>query len=223
MSLAMFAASIDDNSNITLLNEKSENSDTMLNQKRHKKTQRKYPKFENFDTIKVNSMLQKIHESTEDDTDEDKDMFNPPPKPISAGVQKTIRETFSNSNVPNLMTDKFVGNAPKPLEKSDTFDVNDLSNYKDTKAIEEYYNSLLPSYQSQKHKLYNQAPSPNDFHSQSPQDILMKKINYMISLLEEQQDEKTNNVTEEVILYCFLGIFIIAIADTFVRAGKYVR
>ena len=45
----------------------------------------------------------------------------------------------------------------------------------------------------------------------------------MISLLEDQKDEKTNNVTEEVILYSFLGIFIIFIADTFVKAGKYVR
>ena len=45
----------------------------------------------------------------------------------------------------------------------------------------------------------------------------------MINLLEEHQDEKTNNVTEEVVLYSFLGIFIIFIADTFVRAGKYVR
>ena len=55
------------------------------------------------------------------------------------------------------------------------------------------------------------------------QDILLQKLNYMIALLEDQQDEKTNNVTEEVVLYSFLGIFIIFIADTFVRAGKYVR
>jgi hypothetical protein len=54
-------------------------------------------------------------------------------------------------------------------------------------------------------------------------DVLMQKLNYMISLLEDQQDERTSNVTEEVILYSFLGIFIIFIADTFVRAGKYVR
>jgi high-affinity K+ transport system ATPase subunit B len=54
-------------------------------------------------------------------------------------------------------------------------------------------------------------------------EILLQKLNYMISLLEDQQDEKTSNVTEEVILYSFLGIFIIFIADTFVRAGKYVR
>ena len=52
---------------------------------------------------------------------------------------------------------------------------------------------------------------------------LMQKLNYMIHLLEEQQDEKTNHVTEEVILYSFLGIFIIFIVDSFARVGKYVR
>jgi hypothetical protein len=54
-------------------------------------------------------------------------------------------------------------------------------------------------------------------------DILLKKINYMINLLEEHQDERTSNVTEEVVLYSFLGIFIIFIVDSFARVGKYVR
>jgi hypothetical protein len=45
----------------------------------------------------------------------------------------------------------------------------------------------------------------------------------MINLLEEKQDERTNNVTEEVVLYSFLGIFIIFIVDSFSRVGKYVR
>ena len=49
------------------------------------------------------------------------------------------------------------------------------------------------------------------------------KINYMINLLEDQQDERTNNVTEEVVLYSFLGIFIIFVVDSFARAGKYTR
>ena len=54
-------------------------------------------------------------------------------------------------------------------------------------------------------------------------DILLKKLNYMINLLEDQQDEKTENVTEEVVLYSFLGIFIIFVVDSFARVGKYVR
>ena len=54
-------------------------------------------------------------------------------------------------------------------------------------------------------------------------DKLFEKINYMIHLLEEQQSEKTNNVMEEFVLYTFLGVFMIYIVDSFVRAGKYVR
>ena len=45
----------------------------------------------------------------------------------------------------------------------------------------------------------------------------------MIHLLEEQKNEKTGSVTEELILYSFLGIFIIFIVDSFARVGKYVR
>jgi nitrate reductase NapE component len=45
----------------------------------------------------------------------------------------------------------------------------------------------------------------------------------MIHLLEEQQDIKTSHVTEELILYSFLGVFIIFIVDSFARVGKYVR
>lgn len=52
---------------------------------------------------------------------------------------------------------------------------------------------------------------------------LLEKINYMIHLLEQQQHEKTDNITEEFILYSFLGIFIIFVVDSFARAGKYTR
>jgi hypothetical protein len=54
-------------------------------------------------------------------------------------------------------------------------------------------------------------------------DPLLEKLNYMIHLLEEQQDEKTGHVIEELILYSFLGVFIIFIVDSFARAGKYTR
>jgi hypothetical protein len=54
-------------------------------------------------------------------------------------------------------------------------------------------------------------------------DELLEKMNHIISMLEEQQDEKTGNVTEELILYCFLGVFVIFVVDSFARAGKYVR
>jgi len=52
---------------------------------------------------------------------------------------------------------------------------------------------------------------------------LMEKLNYMIRLLEEQQHEQTQNITEEFILYGLLGVFMIYLVDSFSRVGKYVR
>ena len=48
-------------------------------------------------------------------------------------------------------------------------------------------------------------------------------INSIIHLLEEQHNERTEHVTEELVLYCFLGVFIIFVVDSFARAGKYTR
>ena len=52
---------------------------------------------------------------------------------------------------------------------------------------------------------------------------LLEKLNYMIYLLEEQKDEKTGQVTEEVILYVFLGVFVLFVLDSFFKTGKYSR
>ena len=50
-----------------------------------------------------------------------------------------------------------------------------------------------------------------------------EKISYMIKLLEDQKHEKTEGVFEDVILYSFLGIFMIFLVESFTKAGKYVR
>ena len=83
--------------------------------------------------------------------------------------------------------------------------------------VDDYYKVYIPEQKrNEYYKQYN-VGSNND------SDALIQKLNYMISLLEEQQDERTSNVTEEVILYSFLGVFIIFVCDSFVRVGKYVR
>ena len=63
---------------------------------------------------------------------------------------------------------------------------------------------------------YNQTNSNN-------QNELSQKLDYLIHMLEEQRDQKTETVTEELILYSFLGVFIIFVLDSFVRVGKYTR
>lgn len=85
-------------------------------------------------------------------------------------------------------------------------------------AKEQYYKQFMPAYQPHQ----QQQPQQPSYVPRDNSNI-MQKLNYMIHLLEEQKDERTNNVTEEVVLYSFLGIFVIFIVDSFVRVGKYVR
>ena len=78
---------------------------------------------------------------------------------------------------------------------------------------QQYMNTYVP---------YYSKPS-NQANLHGSKDQLMKKLNYMIHLLEKQEDEKTSNVTEELVLYMFLGVFTIFCVDSFARAGKYTR
>ena len=45
----------------------------------------------------------------------------------------------------------------------------------------------------------------------------------LFELIQEEKDSKTNNVTEELVLYMFLGVFVIFIVDSFARVSKYKR
>jgi hypothetical protein len=64
---------------------------------------------------------------------------------------------------------------------------------------------------------------PNTMINTMTNTELLQKLNYTIYLLEEQRSQKSNYVTEEIILYIFLGIFIIFVLDKFSRPGKYTR
>jgi hypothetical protein len=73
------------------------------------------------------------------------------------------------------------------------------------------------------HKPHYAPPIAGGNVSVGINDELMKKVNYMIHMLEQQEVEKTANITEEFILYTFLGVFIIYIVDSFSRSGRYIR
>lgn len=154
--------------------------------------------------------------------------FNPPPQPVlnnkkpDAYARDSSREMAPDELLPNnplqYAPPTFNKGSMKSVEV-DTYSANDASLGK--------YNNYKTSYdppEKLNHKPYyakmgivssNNAPGVDN--------KLMEKINYMIHLLEENQNEKTNNITEEFILYSFLGIFIIFVVDSFARSGKYVR
>jgi hypothetical protein len=105
-----------------------------------------------------------------------------------------------SSNMPDL------GNSNNP------YMTNPYSNYKNV-----YRPQQVTVVSDPRNTYFGQANAPQH------DDKLMEKINYMIHMLEQQHNEKTSNVTEEFILYSFLGVFIIFVVDAFARAGKYTR
>lgn len=68
---------------------------------------------------------------------------------------------------------------------------------------------------------FGEDQSRNKNYETNP--ILMEKLSYLIKLIEKNNDEKINSSTEELLLYFFLGVFVIFAVDSFVRVGKYVR
>ena len=112
----------------------------------------------------------------------------------------------SNSSIDNISNSK---NNVSNLENSDVlnntaFSKNNLSNYSDSYKLN-----------------YNASQNTNTHNYDN--NSLLTKLDYIIHLLEEQHNEKTNYITEELILYLFLGIFILFVLDSFARASKYVR
>lgn len=208
MSLAMFAAPFNNTDNT--LNSDINNTENIMTTKRNNQKHNKTYKRQLNNTVneiinfdKVNSILEKIHTNPESE-DNELSSFNPPPKPESAGVNKTIATEQMTS-------------MQKPPQPNNIVDDLDLNEYKyDEAQSEEYYKKMIPNYTPDTRN-YNRMPNINN------QDLLLQKLNYMISLLEENHDEKTNNVIEEVILYSFLGIFMIFIVDSFTKVGKYIR
>tara|TARA_Y100000287_G_C14194883_1_gene342183 strand:+ start:364 stop:1035 length:672 start_codon:yes stop_codon:yes gene_type:complete len=120
-----------------------------------------------------------------------------------------------NASVKNYMEafTKMGGQAINDNTVPSVDDVNQIKTQNVNDITDGYVTSYVPYY----------TRLNNSKNLQGNEDNLMKKLNYMIHLLEEQQDQKTENVTEELVLYSFLGIFVIFVVDGFARAGKYTR
>ena len=229
MSLAMSAAPYDDNEN--------NNSNSAINNKRttsHNRTQKKFPS-QLIDTDKINNVLQTLHTNTTEGFEDSNGLgdFNPPSPPISSGVQRTTDAKPSPVQpMPSMASPQTLGRPPAPAEEynDERLDLNNFStNYGSKITNEEYYKKFVPNYPKQQaenervnKQYYNQYPAPA-YGVAPDNNVLIEKINYMIHLLEENQDERVGSVTEEVVLYSFLGIFIIFMADSFSRIGKYKR
>ena len=68
----------------------------------------------------------------------------------------------------------------------------------------------------------NEIDRPRVTDYASPPELL-SKLNHIIQMFEEQKEIRTNQKNEEVVMYCFLGIFVIYVLDSFVYIGQYKR
>jgi len=79
----------------------------------------------------------------------------------------------------------------------------------------QYYEQFVPYAES----LAGQLSASEGGGKSGTNAALIEKLNYIIHMLEDKKDEKTGHVIEELVLYCFLGVFIIFIVDTFTHVA----
>jgi hypothetical protein len=112
------------------------------------------------------------------------------------------------------------------LKDIPTTNGNPVSNKMYDSLPSNYANQYYNQFVSAANKGYGSGLGSDNAYDSSmsmPKNELIEKLNYIIDLLEEQQDYKTNSILEDLILYAFLGIFIIFIVDSFSKSNKYVR
>lgn len=165
--------------------------------------------------MKINDLLDKMTDADYNENDNMGDFK--PLEPPAVQTKKDIEtEILSESFVP-----KMPSFAEATIENKDPKNNRFVGNY--------VANEIKSNAYSQYNKSYQPPSGPTPYYqkmgvgSDLGDNRLMEKINYMIHLLEQQQHEKTDNITEEFLLYTFLGIFVIYVVDSFSRSGKYVR
>jgi hypothetical protein len=142
-----------------------------------------------------------------------------------AKIQK-MRETGNN-----LPQNKFLDNLNNPTNPINSNNLADPIYPNNSLGLDNSNrdNNVLGNYNSSKSSLsnYNESYNTTSYNNENSGNFdnnkLLTKLNYIIHLLEEQHNEKTNHITEELILYLFLGLFILFVLDSFARASKYQR
>ncbi len=164
-----------------------------MNNKKNKKEMKKENKKS---SSKVKELLNYIEGFSDSEDGDDLEDYN----------DNSEKELLPNPQMTKMPEDK--------IENDDFVSVEGFSKLDSNESLNnDYYNNYIPYY----------TKATNNANVHGSKDELMTKLNYMIHLLEENKDEKTQNVTEELVLYMFLGVFVIFVVDSFAKVGKYTR
>tara|TARA_Y100000389_G_scaffold120982_1_gene118353 strand:+ start:238 stop:918 length:681 start_codon:yes stop_codon:yes gene_type:complete len=144
--------------------------------------------------------------------------FSPPHKPMSMGGERRKEKENTQPNMLGDQNENDEDDDAQPQQKPNSKTGSDNS------VTNEGFREMSSDYAKQYYGQYIPFSNPSmTTQSTTHNGDFMKKLNYMIHLLEDQKDEKINGITEELVLYLFLGIFIIFLVDSFAKVGKYVR
>jgi len=185
----------------------------------------------------LGNLMSKIHENNEEDDnintnyqsntidDSISTSFTDSLNEQLAKIQK-MREAGNNIPENNFFNNELQNSNSNSNSKTNTYSNmnNNASNLENSNVLNasNLIKKELSNY-SDSYKLnYNSLSQNIDSHNYD-NNKLLSKLDYIVHLLEEQHNEKTNYITEELILYLFLGIFILFVLDSFARASKYVR
>ena len=162
----------------------------------------------------VSKLISNLHSSTEDENDNIED------NNFNEGLNAMFPSYPSDTN--NASNQNIINNE---LNKMNSMPDNNIKpNEYLASKINSVYTNLEDGYKGE----FDYITSMTNINSNGTKNLLnntdlLTKLDYIVHLLEEQRNEKTNTITEELILYLFLGIFIIFVLDSFARASKYVR
>ena len=229
-------------------NENDGNYKRQLRNSNNKTIKKKYnnPVQSQTQNSKVSSMMQSMgyasgehnYDPMEDMSNDEPADFNPPnyaeltklpnggegsiPNSLSTFGQSSsssnnnmTNQSLMSSNNNNMNTPSNVPVLKESFKGLSYANVPSNSDYETNNAA--YVRPYVPYYNTQ------MTDNTSFEEKRKTKDPLIEKLNYMILLLEEQQNERTDHIMEELILYFFLGIFMIFMVDSFARSGRYVR
>jgi hypothetical protein len=112
--------------------------------------------------------------------------------------------------------DKLMGTAGAPKKDTHAQGQTKSAPFSTNTYASKYYEQFVPYAES----LASQLSATDGGGKSGTNAALIEKLNYIIHMLEDKKDEKTGHVIEELVLYCFLGVFIIFIVDTFTHVAS---
>lgn len=167
--------------------------------------------------------------------------FNPPPPPIIKDTDTTVTSGFASpferpgvgngkehiyEPNSNMTKEGFMSGKGGEQFRAPSSDYTSSYNSQLSDAMKAFSgNARAPGVYTPSNGIYNGGGSGHGVPTMigGSSDQVLEKLNHLIRLLEDQQHERTEHVTEEFLLYIFLGIFVIYVVDSFSRSGKYIR